>query len=162
MRRKRNKRKTSHQRRPVFSLILMMCLAVGGGYLGVRYVVSPWMEQQTVNVTSSDEITDVREAETSEAEEEADAIKNHQSTVIEDKVDTVATTAYAVQLGSFSSEQAAKDRVLELKEQGIEAKIQLRDNAWKVVSEGFSTREEAKAAAIRWRDIIGDAFVVEI
>ena len=49
-----------------------------------------------------------------------------------------------------------------LKEQGIDAKIQLRDNAWKVVSEGFSTREEAKAAAIQWRDIIGDAFVVEI
>ena len=162
MRRKRNKRKTSHQRRPVFSLILMMCLAVGGGYLGVRYVVSPWMEQQTVNVTSSDEITDVREAETSEAEEEADAIKNHQSTVIEDKVDTVITTAYAVQLGSFSTEDAAKQRIEELKAQGIEANIQLRDNAWKVVSEGFSTKEEAKAAAIRWRDVIGDAFVVAI
>ena len=51
---------------------------------------------------------------------------------------------------------------MELKGQGIEAKVQLRDNAWKVVSEGFSTREEAKAAAIQWRDIIGDAFVVEI
>ena len=160
MRRRRNKRKTSHQRRSVFSLLVMMCLAVGGGYLGVRYVVSPWMEQQAASVASGDEIAGALESEMSEAE--SDAIKTQKPAVIEDKVDTVATTAFAVQLGSFSSEEAAKDRVLELKEQGIEAKIQLRDNAWKVVSEGFSTREEAKAAAIQWRDIIGDAFVVEI
>ena len=160
MRRRRNKRKTSHQRRSVFSLLVMMCLAVGGGYLGVRYVVSPWMEQQAASVASGDEIAGALESEMSEAE--SDAIKTKKPAVIEDKVDTVATTAFAVQLGSFSSEEAAKDRVLELKGQGIEAKIQLRDNAWKVVSEGFSTREEAKAAAIQWRDIIGDAFVVEI
>ena len=160
MRRRRNKRKTSHQRRSVFSLLVMMCLAVGGGYLGVRYVVAPWMEQQAATVASGDEIAGALESEMSEAE--SDAIKTQKTAVIEDKVDTVATTAFAVQLGSFSSEEAAKDRVLELKEQGIEAKIQLRDNAWKVVSEGFSTREEAKAAAIQWRDIIGDAFVVEI
>lgn len=160
MRRRRNKRKTSHQRRSVFSLLVMICLAVGGGYLGVRYVVSPWMEQQAASVASSDEAVGAMDLEMVEVKSEA--IKNQNSTVIEDKVDTVATTAFAVQLGSFSSEQAAKDRVSELKEQGIEAKIQLRDNAWKVVSEGFSTREEAKAAAIQWRDIIGDAFVVEI
>ena len=160
MRRRRNKRKTSHQRRSVFSLLVMMCLAVGGGYLGVRYVVSPWMEQQAASVASGDEIAGALESEMSEAE--SDAIKTQKPAVIEDKVDTVATTAFAVQLGSFSSEEEAKDRVLELKGQGIEAKIQLRDNAWKVVSEGFSTREEAKAAAIQWRDIIGDAFVVEI
>ncbi|MBQ5796707.1 MAG: SPOR domain-containing protein [Firmicutes bacterium] len=128
--------------------------------MGVRYVVSPWMEQQAASVASSDEAVDAMDLEMGEVKSEA--TKNQNSTVIEDKVDTGATTAYAVQLGSFSSEQAAKDRVSELKEQGIEAKIQLRDNAWKVVSEGFSTREEAKAAAIQWRDIIGDAFVVEI
>ncbi|MBQ4576112.1 MAG: SPOR domain-containing protein, partial [Firmicutes bacterium] len=83
-------------------------------------------------------------------------------TVIEDKVDTVATTAYAVQLGSFSTEEAAKQRVNELKEQGISAKVQLRDNAWKVVSEGFHTKEEAREAAAQWRNVIGDAFVVAI
>ena len=128
--------------------------------MGVRYVVSPWMEQQAASVASSDEAVDAMDLEMGEVKSEA--TKNQNSTVIEDKVDTGATTAYAVQLGSFSSEQAAKDRVSELKEQGIKAIIQLRDNAWKVVSEGFSTREEAKAAAIQWRDIIGDAFVVEI
>ena len=101
MRRRRNKRKTSHQRRSVFSLLVMMCLAVGGGYLGVRYVVSPWMEQQAASVASSDEIAGALESEMSEAE--SDAIKTQKPAVIEDKVDTVATTAFAVQLGSFSS-----------------------------------------------------------
>lgn len=124
-------------------MVLMLCLSVGSGYLGVRYVVSPWMEQQAVTTTSDKE--EVQEP-----------------TVVEDKVDTVATTAYAVQLGSFSSEEAAKQRVNELKEQGISAKVQLRDNAWKVVSEGFRTKEEAREAAVQWRNVIGDAFVVTI
>ena len=154
MRRRRNKRKTSYQRRSAFSLLLMMCLAVGGGYLGVRYVISPWMEQQAALV-SHDKLEPVQKEE-----HQDDTMPSE--TIVEDKVDTVATTAYAVQLGSFSTEEAAKDRVAELKDQGITATVQLRDNAWKVVSEGFSTRDEAKAAAIQWRDVIGDAFVVAI
>ena len=154
MRRRRNTRKTSYQRRSAFSLLLMMCLAVGGGYLGVRYVISPWMEQQAALV-SHDKLEPVQKEE-----HQDDTMPSE--TIVEDKVDTVATTAYAVQLGSFSTEEAAKDRVAELKDQGITATVQLRDNAWKVVSEGFSTRDEAKAAAIQWRDVIGDAFVVAI
>ena len=82
--------------------------------------------------------------------------------MVEDKIDTVATKAFAVQLGSFSTEEAAKQRVLELSAQGIEASVQIRDGVWKVVSSGYSTKEEARAAAAKWRDIVGDAFVVAI
>ncbi|MBR7148339.1 MAG: SPOR domain-containing protein [Firmicutes bacterium] len=143
MKQRRNVRRNQRRKHRAFGMVLMLCLAVGSGYLGVRYVVSPWMEQQGVTETS------VKEEVQSQ-------------TVIEDKVDTVATTAYAVQLGSFSTEEAAKQRVNELKEQGISAKVQLRDNAWKVVSEGFHTKEEAREAAAQWRNVIGDAFVVAI
>ena len=146
MKRRKNMRRTSRRSRPVFGLFLMMCLAVGSGYLGVKYIVSPWMDQKSASAVSGDTVT---AAET-------------ETTIREDKIETVTTTAYAVQLGSFSTEEAAKDRVAELKDQGITATVQLRDNAWKVVSEGFSTRDEAKAAAIQWRDVIGDAFVVAI
>jgi len=82
--------------------------------------------------------------------------------VVEGKVDTVATKAFAVQLGSFSTEEAARQRIDELSAQGIQSSAQLRDGVWKVVSSGYSTKEEAKAAAVRWRSIVGDAFVVEI
>ena len=82
--------------------------------------------------------------------------------MVEDKIDTVATKAFAVQLGSFSTEEAAKQRVSELSAQGIEASVQIRDGVWKVVSSGYSTKEEAREAAAKWRDIVGDAFVVAI
>ena len=85
-----------------------------------------------------------------------------EGTVVEDKIDTVATKAFAVQLGSFSTEEAAKQRVSELSAQGIEASVQIRDGVWKVVSSRYSTKEEARAAAAKWRDIVGDAFVVAI
>ena len=151
MKRRKTMRKPYHRRRPIFGLVLLLFFSVGSGYLGVRYAVAPWMERQTAIVASGDEIA-----------ESADPQETQNDSVVEDKIDTVATTAYAVQLGSFSTEDAAKQRVEELGTQGITAKVQLRDNAWKVVSEGFSTKEEAKAAAIQWRDVIGDAFVVAI
>ena len=160
MRRRKTRRRKHRRRRPVFGLFLLLCVAVGSGYLGVRYVVSPWMDQQAVAETSGDEVRG-EETEKTDGQDRTDE-KEQEPTVVEDKVDTVATTAYAVQLGSFSSEEAANQRVKELKEQAITAKVQLRDHAWKVVSEGFTTRDEAKAAAIRRRDVIGDAFVVAI
>lgn len=160
MKRRKVMRKRYRRSRPFFGLVLLLFFAVGSGYVSVRYVVSPWMEHQAATVASGDEAAGAMDLEMVEVKSEA--TKNQNSTVIEDKVDTVVTTAYAVQLGSFSTEDAAKHRVEELKEQGIAANIQLRDNAWKVVSEGFSTKEEAKAAAIQWRDVIGDAFVVAI
>ena len=210
MRKRRGKHARGNVSQATTSLTVVMCLAVMTGFLGVKYVISPWMngaeaqtsgsvtgEKQSGEVTgapqsgdaaaqtgdaTSQSGTETGEPETNSdapaqqspqsqqpTEETPDAQKpqqNQQSAgtnpVVEDQVETVATKAFAVQLGSFSTEEAAKQRVGELSAQGISASVQLRDGAWKVVSSGYSTREEARAAAAGWREIAGDAFVVAI
>lgn len=170
--RRRNYGRDRMSRMPA-SLTLVMCLAVVTGFAGVRYVVSPWMNggdvptaggQSTVGDEALPQET-TGETQTQEAAPETpEALPQtpQEGTVVEDKIDTVATKAFAVQLGSFSTEEAAKQRVSELSAQGIEASVQIRDGVWKVVSSGYSTKEEARAAAAKWRDIVGDAFVVAI
>lgn len=222
MRKRRGKHARGNVSQATTSLTVVMCLAVMTGFLGVKYVISPWMngaeaqtsgsvtgEKQSGEVTGAPQSGDAAAqtgdtaspsgAETGEpktnrdapaqqtpqeqppenaqqspqsqqsAEETPDAQKPQQSqqsagtnSVVEDQVETVATKAFAVQLGSFSTEEAAKQRVSELSAQGISASVQLRDGAWKVISSGYSTREEARAAAAGWREIAGDAFVVAI
>lgn len=170
--RRRNYGRDRMSRMPA-SLTLVMCLAVVTGFAGVRYVVSPWMNGGDVPTaggqsTVGDEALPQEatgETQTQEAAPETpEALPQtpQEGTVVEDKIDTVATKAFAVQLGSFSTEEAAKQRVSELSAQGIEASVQIRDGVWKVVSSGYSTKEEARAAAAKWRDIVGDAFVVAI
>lgn len=170
--RRRNYGRDRMSRMPA-SLTLVMCLAVVTGFAGVRYVVSPWMNggdvptaggQSTVGDEALPQET-TGETQTQEAAPETpQALPQtpQEGTVVEDKIDTVATKAFAVQLGSFSTEEAAKQRVSELSAHGIEASVQIRDGVWKVVSSGYSTKEEARAAAAKWRDIVGDAFVVAI
>ena len=172
--RRRNYGRDRMSRMPA-SLTLVMCLAVVTGFAGVRYVVSPWMNggdvptaggQSTVGDEALPQET-TGETQTQEAAPETQTPQAlpqtpQEGTVVEDKIDTVATKAFAVQLGSFSTEEAAKQRVSELSAQGIEASVQIRDGVWKVVSSGYSTKEEARAAAAKWRDIVGDAFVVAI
>ena len=135
MKRRRQKRYTSRKKQPFAALFLLALVAVGTGYFGVKYVVSPWMDAQSQPLETA---------------------------IIEDQIETVTTRAYAVQFGSFSTVEAAKMMVEELKVLGVESKVQKRDNAWKVVSEGFSTKEEAREAAVTWREWIPDAFVVGI
>lgn len=184
--RRRNYGRDRMSRMPA-SLTLVMCLAVVTGFAGVRYVVSPWMNggdvptaggQSTVGdealpqETTGETQTQEAAPETPQALPEATQPETQtpqalpqtpqEGTVVEDKIDTVATKAFAVQLGSFSTEEAAKQRVSELSAHGIEASVQIRDGVWKVVSSGYSTKEEARAAAAKWRDIVGDAFVVAI
>ncbi|MBQ8589526.1 MAG: SPOR domain-containing protein [Firmicutes bacterium] len=148
MKRRTKKRGPARRGYPWAVLMGLICIAVGTGFFGVKYVVSPWMVRQT----SGEEITS----------SDPDPIREEEPSLVEDQINTVTTTAFAVQLGSFSTKEAAEQRVGELNAQGISAKVQMRDNAWKVVSEGFSTKEEAREAAVRWRDLTGDAFVVEI
>lgn len=222
MRKRRGKHARGNVSQATTSLTVVMCLAVMTGFLGVKYVISPWMngaEAQTsgsvtgekqsgeaigapqsgdaaaqTGDTTSQSDTETGEPETKSgasaqqtpqgqpsenaqqspqsqqsAEETPDSQqpqKNQQSSgtnpVVEDQVETVATKAFAVQLGSFSTEEAAKQRASELSAQGIPASVQLRDGAWKVVSSGYSTKEEARTAAAGWREIAGDAFVVAI
>ena len=182
MRKRRRNYGRDRMSRTSASLTLVMCLAVITGFAGVRYVVSPWMNggdvstaggQSTVGdeapsqePTGETQPPEMPESatETPQALPEAPQPETQtpEGTVVEDKIDTVATKAFAVQLGSFSTEEAAKQRVLELSAQGIEASVQIRDGVWKVVSSGYSTKEEARAAAAKWRDIVGDAFVVAI
>lgn len=170
MRKRRRNYGRDRMSRTSASLTLVMCLAVITGFAGVRYVVSPWMNGGDVPTaggqsTVGDEVPPQEptgETQTPETPQALPETQTPEGTVVEDKIDTVATKAFAVQLGSFSTEEAAKQRVLELSAQGIEASVQIRDGVWKVVSSGYSTKEEARAAAAKWRDIVGDAFVVAI
>lgn len=163
------KRRGKHTRRNVSQAVAFMavilCLAVAAGFLGVKYLVSPWMNGEGSRKSEQMAQNEKGEKKT-EVSDEKDAQKKPQpslpQSVVEDKVEKVATKAFAVQLGSFATEEGARQRIQELSVLGIQSSAQLRDGAWKVVSSGYHTKEEAKAAAVKWKDAVGDAFVVEI
>ena len=165
MKRRRYKNRQARRNRSITILTLLVCVAVSSGYLGVKHVVAPWMERQSVITSGKASVGTENQGispDKNDGQSQNDEPKKGADKMVEDKIDTVATTAFAVQFGSFSSEEAANQAVKELEAQGISSEVQLRDNAWKVISEGFATKDEAKAAAIQWRNIVGDAFVVEI
>ena len=167
MRKKQVRRRRSRKgNNPWPLLLVMLCVAVGVGYVGVDAVVVPWMEHHTtVEPVEADEPKEEKESGTptvqTEKEEASENTPPRQDGLVEGKIDAVESTAYAVQLGSFSTEEAAARRVAELNGLDIPSEVQKRDNAWKVISGAFGTKEEARAAAVRWREIVGDAFVVE-
>lgn len=155
MRRKRYQKRKKQRRGVLGAWVLLISMAVGTGFVGSKYVVMPWMKGDVeVSIPMSTE-----EREEPKEKEEEEEVPN--STVVEGQIQTVKTTAYAVQMGSFSTEEAAKERVKELKAENIEGMVQQRDGMWKVVAGEFSTKDEARAMAVKWRDLVGDAFVVE-
>ncbi len=229
MRRGRRTKRGGDAAQTAAALMMVVCVAVGAGFLSVRQWVAPWLNggevdafsggtgetaQQTDGAQGKDETNGGGEApatgsnagakpqDGADAAQEAEGSKeenlpqgtdtpqetaNPQGTtnpqestnsqgadaaqetagaagtqVVEDRTETTRTSGFAVQVGSFSTKEAASQQVQQLQGQGLSAAVIERDGAYKVVSQSYATKDEARAAAENWKAVTGDAFVVAI
>lgn len=145
------------------AVLLILTGAVIAGYLTTRFVLYPvlgfefpsletiWDKYRPAVSEDKDSSEDKTEDSKTETEK--------QKTIVEDNTDT-SEEGYVIQFGSFSTKSAAKERVAEMKSEGVKTSVIKKDDSYKVVGEIFTTKDKAKTAMA---DIDYDgSFVTEV
>lgn len=122
----------------------IMVGAVICGYLTARFVVAPLLgyDTEVLKLDFSSKITSMMKEEKDEKEDSVQ-ISDEEQNLKEEKQDT---DCYALQFGVFSAESGAQDLVSMLKQEDITVKIKMLDGQYKVLSDTFSSKEEALKA----------------
>lgn len=145
--RRRPVKRTRNEHIGFNSVILLLISAVIAGYLTTRFILYPLLgfefpSLETIWDKYRPEVSKDKDDSNDETENDK---TNSKETVVKDD-DDIVTQGYAIQFGSFSSKDAAYNRVAELKEQGIETSVIKKDSSYKVVGEIFTTKDKAKTA----------------
>lgn len=166
-------------------VIVIICLSICAGYLTARYVVYPILgyeptglaffnhqketgkqAEETGSQTSATEAPETTatlqsSVPTEPEKKETQKKEATSATAIEDKVDVKEVAGYALQFGSYTTKEAAKNSLKQLKESGISAKIVKKDGYYKVIGEIFGTKEKAKNALSKLDKTVG-AFITTV
>lgn len=141
----------------ITSIVIVICISVAAGYMTATYLISPMLGLDTSPLVFN-----------SKSDAENDENKTDDSAVLEDEIDKepdetegLAESGFVLQYGSFSSEEAARNRVEDLKLSGIEAEIIEKDGAYKVISPLFDTEAEARTKLEKQKNIV-DVFITRI
>lgn len=157
-RRKRRRRPAKPYRKnsvktKAMSFVMVICISVAAGYLTATYILGPVLGLE-MEPTFFDFISeDKKKTENKE--------KPETKTVIEDKVETEIESGFAVQYGSFSEKNGARECADQLKAEGIEVKIIEKDGMYKVVGKVYSTKDDARDDIENTQDNEG-LFITEI
>jgi len=116
VRKRRGYKGNSKMKILVFLGIMMMAVVLG--YFTARFVIGPILGYNA-----------------DESPITAGTDKTNESSTIED--------GYALQFGVYSTKEAANNMVAKLQEKGIEAKILIKDDLYKVISPIIKTKDEA-------------------
>jgi len=129
-RRVRKRRSLKGNSKMKFLVVIgIMIIAVLLGYLTARFVIGPILGYNadesliTSGIQSSSEKTDT------EGQKDEDI--------------AVPKKGYALQFGVYSTKEAANQMVSSLKEKGIESKIIMEDDLYKVISPIIKTKDKA-------------------
>lgn len=145
MNRRKRKRRTGKPYRnnniknKFLSFVLVVCVSVAAGYLTANYILGP-----VLGLEPRPSFFEFTGDDKNEKKQENDK-KTETETIIEDKAGSTTETGFALQYGSFSSEQGAGECVDDLKKSGINAEIVEKDGMYKVVGDLFETKEEARS-----------------
>ena len=148
-RRKIRKRKsTSQNSRMKFGTFLgIIVLAVFLGFLTARFVVGPLIGYDA-GESPAKAASDEKEKSTGDKDKE------------EKEVSAELEKGYALQVGAFSTEDAAQDLADNLKRSGITAEIIQDDDIYKVIGPILSTKEKAlEALASLPENSVQDVFI---
>lgn len=131
------------------TVLLILIAAVIAGYLTTRFVLYPLLgfefpSLETIWDKYRPAVSEDKDG-SKDKNENTKANTNKQKTIVEDKTDS-QDSGYVIQFGSFSTEEAAMERVSELKDEGIKTSVIEKDNDYKVVGEIFNTKDKAKTA----------------
>lgn len=131
------------------AVLLILIAAVVAGYLTTRFVLYPLLgfefpSLETIWDKYRPSVSEDKDSNKEKTEDSKSETKE-QKTIVEDGVNT-SEEGYVIQFGSFSTKEAAKERVSELKDEGIKTSVMEKDDYYKVVGEIFTTKDKAKTA----------------
>lgn len=131
------------------AVLLILIAAVVAGYLTTRFVLYPLLgfefpSLETIWDKYRPSVSEDKDNNKEKTEDSKSETKE-QKTIVEDGVNT-SEEGYVIQFGSFSTKEAAKERVSELKDEGIKTSVMEKDDYYKVVGEIFTTKDKAKTA----------------
>ena len=131
------------------AVLLILIAAVVAGYLTTRFVLYPLLgfefpSLETIWDKYRPSVSEDKDSNKEKTEDSKSETKE-QKTIVEDGVNT-SEEGYVIQFGSFSTKEAAKERVSELKDEGIKTSVIEKDDYYKVVGEIFTTKDKAKTA----------------
>ena len=127
------------------AVLLILIAAVIAGYLTTRFVLYPMLGFEFPSLETIWDKYRPSVSEDKNSTEDSKSETKEQKTIVEDKKDT-SEEGYVIQFGSFSTKAAAKERVAELKDEGIKTSVIEKDDYYKVVGEIFTTKDKAKTA----------------
>lgn len=141
-RRKRRRRYNAYRGQNIkgraLSVVLVICLSVAAGYMTATQVLGPALGLETQQ-TFLDFVNDKTDKTENKEEKNSET-----TTVVEDQVEVDTDSGYALQYGSFSTEEGAQECLEDLTASGIEAEIIEKDGMYKVIGQLFNTKEEAR------------------
>lgn len=140
----------------VTTVVIVICLSVVAGYLTAAYLLGPALGLET-DTLSFTELTKENEAKP----EETKPAEDGQTDAEPDRTEGLAESGYVLQYGSFSTMDAAKKCVSDLKRSGIDAEIMEKDGAYKVISQLFDTEQDARSKMENQKNIV-DVFITEV
>ena len=143
-----NKRRQTKKRyKPNYMpLLIMLCLAVGCGYVTAKYVVTPvvnYVPQLAAEKTKEDDSGDKEKKSSKDKQTES----SDDNKVVEDEVSVKQSeevTGYALQFGCYSGKEAAEKAMSSLNIDGL--KVIEQNDMYKIVGETYGTKDEAKTA----------------
>ena len=131
------------------AVLLILTGAVIAGYLTTRFVLYPILGFEFPSLeTIWDKYRPAVSEDKDSGNDKTDDGKtktDRQETIVEDDADT-SEEGYVIQFGSFSTKDAAKERVAEMESEGVKTSVIKKGDYYKVVGETFSTKDKAKTA----------------
>ena len=134
-RRRRKPYKNTNIKYRALSVFMVICVSVAAGYMTAAYILGP-----ALGLEIQPSFFETIKKSGSEKEED----KETEKTIIEDKAAAEEESGFAMQYGSFSAKEGAEELAAELKASGIQAEIVEKDGMYKVISQLFDTKEEAR------------------
>ncbi len=158
-RRMRRKRHNAHRRDTgmtgkALSVMVIICFSVLAGYITANYMIGPMLGLESEPVFS-DFLNEKKEDTESEPEDKKG------TKVVQDTLPVQNQSGFALQYGSFSVREGAKQYADELAADGIDTSIIEKDGSYKVIGKVFKTKEEARAYK-ESEDAGKDIFITEI
>lgn len=148
-------------------IVVIICLSIFAGYITAKYVVYPFLGYEPAGLSLTKEKPETEKTKPTKAATKETTAPTKETTgatksnVVEDEADVEKEKGYALQFGSYSTKEAAKKGVKDLKASGIKAKIVKKDGTYKVIGQLFKTKSKAKKELKKMDKSVG-AFVTTI
>lgn len=162
-------RRNSEMKGKLSTVVIIICLSVAAGYLTATYIIGPMLGLDTAPLVfnengeknNSGENSDKSTESSEKTGSKTDTANKSGDDKEPDETEGLAESGYVLQYGSFSSEEAAKNCINDLKRSGIQAEILEKDGAFKVVSPLFDTEQDARAKMEKQKNVV-DVFITQI